>query len=66
MGLLLGIEFYEIAKPIIQKCFENKLLLIGAGENVIRIIPALTISMTELSTGLDILEKAIIENYISS
>jgi acetylornithine/N-succinyldiaminopimelate aminotransferase len=65
MGLLLGIEFCESAKPIIQKCFENKLLLIGAGENVIRIIPALTISIEELSAGLDILEKAIFEVYPS-
>ncbi|MEI8216945.1 MAG: aspartate aminotransferase family protein [Eubacteriales bacterium] len=61
MGLLIGIEFFENAKPIIQKSFDNKLLLIGAGDNVIRIIPALTISKDELISGLAILENAILE-----
>lgn len=61
MGLILGIEFTSGAKEIIASCLDKKLLLISAGSNVIRLVPALTISLEELKLGLDILEEAISE-----
>lgn len=64
MGLILGIEFTSGAKEIIASCLDKKLLLISAGSNVIRLVPALTISLEELKIGLDILEEAVLENIV--
>lgn len=61
MGLILGIQFTGGAKEIIAKCLDKRLLLISAGSEVIRLIPALTISLGELKIGLDILEEVIME-----
>lgn len=62
-GLLLGLQF----KPevdltaIVQKCREYGLLVITAGGNVIRLVPALNIPQEATEKGLAILEKAIAE-----
>ena len=61
MGLILGIQFASGAKEIIARCLAKRLLLISAGNEVIRLVPALTISLEELKIGLDILEEAILE-----
>ncbi len=61
MGLILGIQLQSGAKDIIAKCLEKRLLLISAGNDVIRLVPALTISLEELKIGLDILEQAVLE-----
>jgi 4-aminobutyrate aminotransferase-like enzyme len=61
MGLILGIQFASGTKEIIARCLSKRLLLISAGNDVIRLVPALTISLEELKIGLDILEEAILE-----
>ncbi len=51
IGLLLGIQL-DIdmieSKEIIEKALEQKLLIIGAGVDVIRVVPALTVSVEEI------------------
>jgi 4-aminobutyrate aminotransferase/(S)-3-amino-2-methylpropionate transaminase len=44
-------------------CFKHGLYILGAGQyaNVIRLHPPLIIKQALLETGLDILEKAIVE-----
>lgn len=60
-GLLLGLQF----KPevdlgaIVLKCREYGLLVITAGGNVIRLVPALNIPGEAVDKGMEILEKAI-------
>jgi 4-aminobutyrate aminotransferase/(S)-3-amino-2-methylpropionate transaminase len=73
IGAMLAIELVkngdlqqpdaETTKRIIQRCNELGLIIISAGVNgnVLRILSPLVISMKELKTGLDILEKAIEE-----
>jgi 4-aminobutyrate aminotransferase len=71
MGMFIGVEIVkskktkergvEEASQIIQRCFQQGLLVITAGRNTLRIIPPLTITEDELSEGLDILEEAISE-----
>ncbi len=50
-GLIIGVEFdiekIEI-KDIINKALEYKLLIIGAGNNTIRIVPPLTVTINEI------------------
>lgn len=62
-GLLLGLELNEDvnAGDIINKCREYGLLVITAGGNVIRIVPALNIPDDVIKQGVGILEKAILE-----
>ncbi|MGQ9464494.1 MAG: acetyl ornithine aminotransferase family protein [bacterium] len=68
-GLMIGIEFVadkKTKKPIkdkrdavVYEAFKQGLLILGAGETAIRIIPPLVINEEELQIGLDILEKVI-------
>lgn len=62
-GLLLGLQLHEDvdANAIIQKCREYGLLVITAGGNVIRLVPALNIPEEVIDQGLTILAKAISE-----
>lgn len=49
-GLLLGIKFKEELsnKTVVNKAFENKLLLVSAGENVVRFFPPLNVKYGEI------------------
>ena len=66
-GLMIGMELVkdpgtkekaiEERSKIIQACFEKGLLILGCGENVIRLIPPLIITKSEVDTALTILEE---------
>jgi 4-aminobutyrate aminotransferase len=68
-GLMIGIEMVkdrqtkekaiEERDKIIQACFEKGLLILGCGENVIRLIPPLIITQREADTALTILEEVL-------
>ncbi len=68
-GLMVGIELVADKKSkrpvtdrrnaVVYEAFKNGLLLLGAGESTIRLIPALVINENELHVGLDIIEKAL-------
>jgi predicted acetylornithine/succinylornithine family transaminase len=59
LGLMLGIELDIPVKPIIQKCAAQGLLLVGAGENVIRLLPPLTVSADEIKEAIGILANVL-------
>ena len=63
MGLMLGIKLEIDKSKVINKCIEKGLLLVGAGEDVVRIVPALNITKEEIDKGLDILDKVLYELY---
>lgn len=54
-GLMLGIELSVPGAEIIRRCMDNGLLLIGAGEKVIRFVPPLVVSKDEIKRAVDIL-----------
>lgn len=66
-GLMIGIEIVKDPETkekavkernnIVQACFEKGLLILGCGENVIRLIPPLIITQKEADTALTILEE---------
>jgi 4-aminobutyrate aminotransferase len=68
-GLMIGIEIVknpatkekgtEERNRIIQSCFEKGLLILGCGENVIRLSPPLIITQKEADLALTILEEVI-------
>ncbi|MBP9091458.1 aspartate aminotransferase family protein [bacterium] len=59
LGLMLGVEFDIPVKPIIEKCAAQGLLLVGAGENVIRFLPPLTVSDDEINEAIGILANVL-------
>ena len=66
-GLMIGIEMVkdperkekaiEERNKVIQACFKKGLLILGCGENVIRLSPPLIITEREADTALTILEE---------
>lgn len=62
-GLLLGLQLKPDvdAGAIIAKCREHGLLVITAGGNVLRFVPALNIPDEAVTKGMDILKKVIAE-----
>jgi acetylornithine/N-succinyldiaminopimelate aminotransferase len=59
LGLMLGLELNQPAKPLIQKGAEMGILLVSAGENVIRLLPPLTVSQEEIDQAMEILEALL-------
>ena len=68
LGLMIGLEFMEGGRPapgyvkrVIQAAVDRGLLLLSCGldDNVIRLIPPLTLTDRELEQGLDILEASL-------
>ncbi len=57
-GLLLGIACSDAVAPIIENCKSNGLLLLPAGPNVVRLLPALNINASEVGQALAILGEA--------
>jgi 4-aminobutyrate aminotransferase len=70
-GLMLAVEIIEdqhSKKPagalrdrIVDLAFERGLLLLGCGENTIRLCPPLVVNQHETDIALDILEECIVE-----
>jgi len=58
-GLMMGIELECDAKPLIEEALKRGLIILPAGENVLRLLPPLTISMEQLMHGLAILRETI-------
>jgi len=70
IGLAYGIEIVkdkktkekgvELRNSIIKETVKRGLIVIGCGDNSIRIIPPLIVSLEELEIGLEILEESIL------
>jgi 4-aminobutyrate aminotransferase len=70
-GLMIGVELVkdletkekavEERSQVIQACFKKGLLILGCGENVIRLCPPLIITQKEADTALTILEEVFKE-----
>ena len=57
VGFLIGLQLFDDQKKFIQKLIDNKLLTIRAAENVIRILPPLTVTKTEINLAIKIIKK---------
>jgi 4-aminobutyrate aminotransferase len=51
----------ELRDRIVDLAFEKGLLLLGCGENTIRLCPPLVVSQAEMDVALDLLEECIVE-----
>ena len=57
VGLLIGLQLHKDQTKFIEKLMDNNLLTIRAGENVIRILPPLTVKRREIDLAIKIIRK---------
>jgi 4-aminobutyrate aminotransferase len=70
-GLMIGVEIIEnkrtkaiaggLRDQIVDLAFEKGLLLLGCGENSLRLCPPLVVSQAEMDVALDLLEECVVE-----
>ncbi|MFD3157913.1 aspartate aminotransferase family protein [Haloimpatiens sp. FM7330] len=58
-GLFIGLRVNIDPKKIITKCFEKKFLVIGAGKDVLRLLPPLNVSYDDLDKCVSILDDVL-------
>jgi len=72
LGLMIGIELVrdqktkerapELRNAVLDMAFEHGLLVLGAGENTIRLCPPLVITRDQCDFALDTLERCLNES----
>ena len=60
-GLILALELAVPAKPIVDRCLQLGLLILTAGDQVLRFVPPLIIGEAEVDEALSILDQALPE-----
>jgi acetylornithine/N-succinyldiaminopimelate aminotransferase len=60
-GLIRGLKVKPVNADFAAKAREHGLLTVPAAENVVRLLPPLTISMDEIDHGLELLDKVCAE-----
>jgi predicted acetylornithine/succinylornithine family transaminase len=59
MGYMWGIDVVDPASEVVQRGWDEGLLVITAGDHTLRILPPLVIERSDLERGLSILERII-------
>lgn len=62
MGLMIGIDIGGDAKQVLRKARDQGLLVLTAGENVVRLLPPLTVQEDEVEQAMKILGEALLSN----
>jgi acetylornithine/N-succinyldiaminopimelate aminotransferase len=57
-GLLIGLKAVVPAADLVAALRAQRLLTVGAGDNVVRFLPPLIVSEAEIETAIEMLEKA--------
>jgi predicted acetylornithine/succinylornithine family transaminase len=60
-GLMWGVELDTPAAPVVDRARAEGLLLVGAGPQVVRLLPPLTVTEGELERGVALLERVLSE-----
>jgi acetylornithine/N-succinyldiaminopimelate aminotransferase len=58
-GLLIGAELGEPVAPIVDRCREAGLLVLSAGDRVLRLAPPLIVESRDCTRALDIIDAAL-------
>src|SRR5271155_4209609 len=59
LGMISGVVLKHDARPIVEDCLKNRLLVNGTAGNVLRLLPPLNLTREEADTGLAIIENAL-------
>lgn len=63
LGLMLGLELAEAAKPLEEKLFEMGLIALATGERVLRFLPPLNVKPNEIEEALEMLADSCAELF---
>ncbi len=58
LGMIIGVVLKHDARPIVEECVKQRLLVNGTAGNVLRLLPPLNLTREEADTGLAIIENA--------
>ena len=58
-GLLIGMDLTVSAAPIVDRCRDTGLLVLSAGEKVLRLAPPLIVESRDAARALEIIERAL-------
>ncbi|HXW85039.1 MAG TPA: acetylornithine transaminase [Candidatus Binataceae bacterium] len=61
VGMIIGVALKHEAKPIVDACMKEKLLVNGTAGNILRLLPPLNLTRDEADAGLAVIEKALRE-----
>ena len=61
MGMMIGVELAIDGAAVVQACLDRRLLVNATQGRVIRLLPAMTLSESEVHDGCDRLAEAIVE-----
>lgn len=64
-GLMIGIELHGPAQPYIKRSLEKGLVVLPAGENVIRLLPPLIISTLQIDQAVQTLKQLLEKEGLS-
>ena len=53
LGMIIGVVLKHDARPIVDACLKNRLLVNGTAGNVLRLLPPLNLTREEADSGLD-------------
>jgi acetylornithine/N-succinyldiaminopimelate aminotransferase len=59
-GVMIGLELAIDGAPIVGECMKRGLLINATHGNVLRLLPALTLTDAELAAGCDVLEEVLL------
>jgi predicted acetylornithine/succinylornithine family transaminase len=59
LGMMIGIVLHGEAKSAAEACLRERLLVNATAENVLRMLPPLTLTRDEADAGLKIIERAL-------
>src|SRR5205814_8318714 len=60
-GAMIGLELTVDGAPVVKGCLERRLLVNCTHTTVLRLLPALTLTDTELDEGCAILEEVLLK-----
>ncbi|HEY6395231.1 MAG TPA: acetylornithine transaminase [Candidatus Binataceae bacterium] len=59
LGMIIGVALEHEARPVVDACLMERLLVNGTAGNVLRLLPPLNLSREEADAGLAIIENAL-------
>ena len=58
-GMIIGVALKQPAKPVVDACFGERLIVNGTADTILRLLPPLTLTRDEADIGLSIIERAL-------
>ena len=59
LGMIIGVVLKHDARPVVDACLKEHLLVNGTAGNVLRLLPPLNLSRADAERGLAIVERAL-------